>query len=253
MIGIPTCCEMVDHRLQLGGLAALRDEHRDVALGGHAEVAVDRFREMEEGRGRAGRSEGRGDLAPDVARFAEAADDQLALAVEDQRDRVLELLAEAVGERVERPRLVVEHLASELEHHCRVAGHARALASRAAAVKLDARPRQRLGSRPNRGERMAQETDPVHPVRAGARHHRRLGDQCRDRRRHARERRAAEVDRRLSQHRHRAVPAPDQDDHRAAGLLDAGRGHRAHGRRRRARPRRPALARLVHPAPAWSR
>ena len=43
------------------------------------------------------------------------------------------------------------------------------------------------------------------------------------------------------------VPAPDQDDHRASGLLDPGRGHRAHGRCRRARPRRHALARLVHP------
>ena len=62
-----------------------------------------------------------------------------------------------------------------------------------------------------------------------------------------RERRAAEVDRRISEHRHRAVPAPDQDDHRAAGLLDPGRGHRPHGRHRRARPGRRALARLVHP------
>ena len=31
------------------------------------------------------------------------------------------------------------------------------------------------------------------------------------------------------------------------GLLDPGRGHRAHGRHRRARPRRHPLARLVHP------
>ena len=31
---------------------------------------------------------------------------------------------------------------------------------------------------------------------------------------------------------HRRVPAPDQDDHRAAGVLDPGRRHRAHGRRR---------------------
>ena len=51
-----------------------------------------------------------------MARLAEAADDQLALAVEDQIDRALERLAEAVGERVERPRLVVEDLAPELEH-----------------------------------------------------------------------------------------------------------------------------------------
>ena len=60
-------------------------------------------------------------------------------------------------------------------------------------------------------------------------------------------RRAAQVDRRLSEHRHRALPAPDQDDHRALGLFDIGRGDRAHGRRRGARPRRHPLDRLVHP------
>ena len=55
--------EMVDDRLELGRLAALRDEDRDVALGRHAEIAVDRFGEMEEHRRRAGRGEGRRDLA----------------------------------------------------------------------------------------------------------------------------------------------------------------------------------------------
>ena len=114
MIGIPTRCEMIDDRLELGGLAALRDQDRDVALGGHSEVAVDRFGEVQEGRGRAGRSEGRGDLARDVARFAEPADDQLALAIEDQADGSLERVAEAVGQRVERARLVVKDLAPEL-------------------------------------------------------------------------------------------------------------------------------------------
>ena len=114
MIGMPTRCEMIDHRLQLGGLAALRDQDRDIALGGHAEVAVDRFGEVQEGRGRPRRSEGRGDLARDMARFAEPADDQLALAVEDQADRPLELLAQAVGQCVERARLVVKDVPPEL-------------------------------------------------------------------------------------------------------------------------------------------
>ena len=63
MIGIPTRVEMIDHRLELGGLAALRNQDRDVALGRHAEVAVDRLRQVQEGRGRAGRGERRGDLA----------------------------------------------------------------------------------------------------------------------------------------------------------------------------------------------
>ena len=51
-----------------------------------------------------------------MARFAEAADDQLALAVADQLDRFLERRAEAVGERVERARFVVKDRAPELEH-----------------------------------------------------------------------------------------------------------------------------------------
>ena len=40
----------------------------------------------------------------------------LPLAGKDQFDRALERRAETVGERVERPRLVVEHIAPELEH-----------------------------------------------------------------------------------------------------------------------------------------
>ena len=119
MMGISTALEMVDHRLELGGLAALRDEDRDVALRRHSKIAVDRLGEVEEGRGRAGRGEGRRDLAADMARLAEAADDQLALAVEDQADRSLERVAEAVGERIERSRLVVQDLAPELEHAVR--------------------------------------------------------------------------------------------------------------------------------------
>ena len=68
----PDALEMIDHRLELGGLAALRNQDRDVAFRGHSEVAVDRFRKMKESRGRAGRCEGRGDLARDMARLAEA-------------------------------------------------------------------------------------------------------------------------------------------------------------------------------------
>ena len=77
---------------------------------------MDRLSEVEEDRGRAGRSEGRGDLAADMARLAEPADDQLALAVEDQLDRLFERVAEAVGQRIERARLVVKDLAPELQN-----------------------------------------------------------------------------------------------------------------------------------------
>ena len=77
---------------------------------------MDRLRKVKEGRGRPGRRKSRGDLASDVARFAEPADDQLAVAIEDQRDRLLERLGEAVGKRVESACLVMEDRASELKH-----------------------------------------------------------------------------------------------------------------------------------------
>ena len=121
-------------RLQLGGLAALRDENRDVAGTHHAKVAVDRFGEVEEGRRRPRRGEGRCDLPGDVARLAEPADDQLAVAAEDQLHRFFERTVEAVRQGVERARLVMEDFASELQH---VANHAAALAGAPGSVKLD--------------------------------------------------------------------------------------------------------------------
>ena len=42
--------EMIDDRIQLCGLAALRDQDCNIALGGHTEVAVNCFGEMQEGR-----------------------------------------------------------------------------------------------------------------------------------------------------------------------------------------------------------
>jgi hypothetical protein len=74
---------------------------------------VDRFSEVKEGRRCPRRGEGRSDLAPDVPRLAEAADDQLAAAIADQPYRALERFAEAVGQSIERACLVVEDLASE--------------------------------------------------------------------------------------------------------------------------------------------
>ena len=85
----------------------------------------------------------------------EPADDQLAVAVDDQVDRPLERVAEAVRQRVERARLVVQDLPPELEA-CSVLRPSRigALASHSAPVKLDADWLQRLGSHA-KGERMA--------------------------------------------------------------------------------------------------
>ena len=125
-IGIADMLEMVDHRLELGGLAALRDQDRGVALGRHSEIAVDRLGQVKEGRGRAGRGEGRGDLAPDMTRFAKSADDQLAVAAEDQPHGLFERPVEAVGERVERARLVVQDLAPELQDAVSCCRHASA-------------------------------------------------------------------------------------------------------------------------------
>ena len=45
---------------------------------------------------------------------------------------------------------------------------------------------------------------------------------------------------------HRHLPAPDQDDHRAAGVLDAGRRRRAYGRHQGRRPHRRQGDALVH-------
>ena len=50
-----------------------------------------------------------------MARLAKTADDQLAFAIEDQPHRILERPVEAVGERVQRPRLIVQDFAPELE------------------------------------------------------------------------------------------------------------------------------------------
>ena len=47
-----------------------------------------------------------------------------------------------------------------------------------------------------------------------------------------------EDDRRLHLAVHRHLPAPDQDDHRAAGVLDPGGRRRAHGRHQGGRPHR---------------
>jgi enoyl-[acyl-carrier-protein] reductase (NADH) len=70
---------------------------------------------MQEGGRRPGRSKSGGNLATDVTGFAQAADNQLAFALDNQTDRPLEALAETVGKRIQRPSLVVEHIAAEAQ------------------------------------------------------------------------------------------------------------------------------------------
>src|SRR6187401_3235933 len=77
---------------------------------------------MQKRRRRTGRREGRRDLAPDMARLAEPRDDQLALAVQEKLHRLLELRVEAVGQRIERPRLVMHHLAAKIADRGRGVG-----------------------------------------------------------------------------------------------------------------------------------
>src|SRR5262249_59886160 len=125
--GVPEGGKMMDHRLELGCLPALRDEDRDIPLRRHAEVAVNRFREMQEGRRGPSRGESCGNLAPDMPRLAEPADDQLAGTIENECNRLFERTVEAVGQRVERARLVVQYASAEFEH---VICHAFALAQR---------------------------------------------------------------------------------------------------------------------------
>ena len=65
----------------------------------HAEVAVARLARVDEEGGRAGRGEGGGDLAADVAGLAHAGDDHAAARLADQVDRRDEGGAEPVADR----------------------------------------------------------------------------------------------------------------------------------------------------------
>jgi len=73
-----------DEILHLRLLAGPRQRQDDVVGGDHAEVAVARFRGMDEKRRGAGRGERRRDLAADMAGLAEPGDDQPAPGIFDQ-------------------------------------------------------------------------------------------------------------------------------------------------------------------------
>ena len=90
--------EQRDDRQQLFALAGIgeRDEH--VIARNHAEIAMARFRRMDEERRGAGARQGGGNLACDVPRLADAAHHHAAAAVENRIHRLLETLVETADE-----------------------------------------------------------------------------------------------------------------------------------------------------------
>ena len=84
---------------ELGGLSRPGKREHDVVALDHAEVAMARLGRMNEVSGRSRGREGRGDLAPDMAGFAHAGDDDAPFRRADERDRLPQRLAEIAGER----------------------------------------------------------------------------------------------------------------------------------------------------------
>jgi len=102
------------------GLTRIGQHHDHVVGRDHAQVAVRGFRRVdEEGGCSRGRERG-GELARDVARLADAGDDDATAAVEDQRDGGNERRVEARRNGGDRARLGGEHVAGQCERACRV-------------------------------------------------------------------------------------------------------------------------------------
>jgi hypothetical protein len=81
--------------------ARIGNGQQDVLAGEHAEVAVNGFGRMHEKGRRAGGGQRGGDLAGDVAGFADAGDDDPARAVEDHADRLDEARVDAALQRLQ--------------------------------------------------------------------------------------------------------------------------------------------------------
>ncbi len=81
----------------------------------HAEIAVAGLARMHEVRGSAGAGHGRGDLARDVSRLAHAADDDPALAREDEVQRLQKLVVDTLHERLDGIGFDIQHLACKVE------------------------------------------------------------------------------------------------------------------------------------------
>ena len=104
---------------QLVAFPGVGNADEDVVALDHAEVAVARLGGMHEIRRRAGARQSRSDLARDVAGLADAAHDDAALAVEDQRNRGEKALVQPRDQRAHRVRLDREHPARKIERGAR--------------------------------------------------------------------------------------------------------------------------------------
>ena len=91
-------------------LAAVRDGDNDIVRRHHAKIAVKRLGGVHEERGRPRTRKGRRDLAPDVAGFAHARDDNARLAVQDCAHRRLEIIVNALCELCDCLRLELKRL-----------------------------------------------------------------------------------------------------------------------------------------------
>ena len=99
----------------LHALAGVGDGDHHVVGRDHPEVAVTGFGRMHEEGWRSRAGQRRGDLAPDVAGLADAADDDAAAAGEDQADGVEEGAVEALAEGQDGVGLDAQHLARQIE------------------------------------------------------------------------------------------------------------------------------------------
>lgn len=76
------------HRTKLGRGAAVRQDDQKVAVRDHAEIAVRSLGRVDEKGGCSGRGERRRDLAGNMSRLADPADDHALTGSGDQRDRL---------------------------------------------------------------------------------------------------------------------------------------------------------------------
>jgi hypothetical protein len=104
---------------QLVALAGVGDADEDVVALDHAEVAVARFRGVDEVRGRPGARQRGSDLARDVTRLADAAHDHASLAGENQRHCGEKAVVQARDQRAYGVGLDLENPARELQRRCR--------------------------------------------------------------------------------------------------------------------------------------
>jgi hypothetical protein len=94
------------------GLAAGTQGEDDVAVGHHAEVAVQRIQGIEHHRGRTGAGKGGGDFVADMPRFPDTEDDDLAARLDaglDQVDRLGEIFVQALAQPFELENLDIEN------------------------------------------------------------------------------------------------------------------------------------------------